>query len=76
MRVAVFVMVEPIVLVKTALYCFPLSDKAAVKVYVDPVAPEISPQLLPTGNTCHCSVGEGLPVAPALKVAVLPSVTV
>jgi hypothetical protein len=68
---AALLVADPAVLVNTARYWFPLSPDAAVKLKVVFVAPEISFQLVPPlVLTCHWTVGVGLPVAAAVKLAV------
>ena len=61
--------------VKTARYCLPLSADVAVKVSVVEVAPGMSLNGPPL-DTCHCTVGAGVPLAAAVKVAVAPLQTV
>ncbi len=63
--------------VNTALYCLPLSAKAAVNVRLVEVAPTIfthEPPLFVL--TCHCTVGTGIPVASEVKVTEPPGHTV
>jgi hypothetical protein len=77
LRVALVELVLATLLVNTARYWFPLSPEAAVKLKVVFVAPEISFQLVPPlVLTCHWTVGVGLPVAAAVKLAVAPELTV
>ena len=66
------------VLVNAARYWFPLSaTDGFVTVRVVLVPPgETSVQLTPLVLTCHCTVGAGLPLAVAVKVALFPYVTV
>ncbi len=63
----------PQTLVKTARYWCPSSVGAVVNEYVVEVAP---PMLLnvtpPSVETCHCTVGLGLPEAAAVKLALVP----
>ena len=48
-----------------------------LKVRVVLVAPAMSLKVVPPSVlTCHCTVGVGLPLAAAVKVAVCPAVTV
>ena len=76
-RLTALVVVEPTVFVNTAWYCAPSSAVLVLKLYVVSVAPLMFDQVLaPLAFTCHCTVGAGLPTATALKVAVLPAVTV
>ena len=74
--VAAPVVAEPKVLVNTARNCLPLSATAAVNEYVVAVAPLISlndaPLLL---LTCHCTVGDGFPLAAAVNVTGSPAAT-
>ena len=63
--------------VKTASYRFPVCAMDAVKVSVVEVAPLIGLNDAPAFVlTIHCTVGAGLPLAVAVKVAVPPSPTV
>src|SRR5437870_5759821 len=61
-------------LLNTARYCFALSLRAVLNVYVALVAPVM---LLndppPLTLTCHCTVGVGLPEADAANEAELPA---
>ena len=61
---------EPTLLVNTARNCLPLSPTTVVKLYVVLVAPEMLDQPEPL-FTCHCTEGVGLPVAAAVKEAVV-----
>ena len=72
---AAVVVAVPQLLVKTARYCFPLSASVAVKVSVVEVAPGMSEKGPPL-DTCHCTVGAGLPLEAALKLTLVPSQTV
>ena len=68
----------PTLLLKTAWYSSPFWAAAVLlRVRVVLVAPEmllkVEPPLV---LTCHCTVGVGLPLAAAVKVAVWPAVTV
>ena len=76
--VAAFVVAVPGPLVKIARYLLPLSPlTVAGVVYVVVVAPVTVVQVVPPSvDTCHWTVGEGVPDAPAVKVAVLPRITV
>ena len=70
-KVAADVVAVPTLLVKTALYSSPLCDAVAVNVYVVDVAPEMSVNVVPPSVlTSHCTVGVGVPLAAAVKVAV------
>jgi hypothetical protein len=63
--------------VNTAWYKFWESARDAVKLSVVEVAPTIAlNDAPPFVLTNHCTVGVGVPVAAAVKVAVLPSTTV
>ena len=58
--------------VKTARYCLALSALVAVKLSVVEVAPSRLLNVTPLSmETCHCTVGAGLPEAAAVKVAVV-----
>ena len=72
--VAAVVVAEPAVFVNTARYCVPLcAVVVAGVVYVVEVAPEMFVNVeLPAGADCHCTVGVGVPVAAAVKVADCP----
>jgi len=68
----VAVCVPPQVLVKTARYCVPLiATVGALMVYVALVAPPMLTKPLPV-FCCHCTVGDGLPLAAAVKLAAVP----
>src|SRR2546427_13263485 len=74
--VAAVVVAVPAELVNTARYRYPFWDEAVVKLRVVEVAPEMLLNVPPPFVlTCHCTVGVGEPVAPAVKVAVWPAVT-
>jgi hypothetical protein len=74
---AAVVTADPPELVNTAWYLFPFCVALAVKLSVVEVAPlrllNVTP---PSVLTCHCTVGAGEPVAPAVNAAVWPAVTV
>ena len=71
-RMAASEVVLPAELVKIALYLLPLSVARAVKLYVGEVAPLMLLQLAPlSALACHWTEGVGLPLAAAVKVAVL-----
>ena len=75
--VAAVVVAVPAEFVNTARYRFPFCVDAAVKLSVVEVAPERLLNVIPPSVlTCHCTVGVGEPLAPAVKVAVCPTVTV
>ena len=64
-------------LVNTAWYRFPFcAVVTAVNVRVADVAPMIFVNAPPLTLTCHCTVGTGLPLAVAVKLALLPAATV
>src|SRR5579875_1003976 len=72
------VIAEPMLLVKTARYSLPSRENGTLwRVSVVEVAPLRSVQVvaLPL-RTCHFTVGVGLPLVVAVKVAVLPAITV
>ena len=69
-------MTFPTVFVKIARYCLPVSASAVAKEYVAEVAPEMSVHAVPLVLTCHLTVGAGEPLAAALKLTVVPEVTV
>src|SRR5208337_5672206 len=77
-RVAALVVAVPTLLVKTAWYSLPFwAAVVLVRVRVVLVAPVMSLKVEPLSVlTCHCTVGVGLPLAAAVKVAVWPAVTV
>ena len=68
----------PTVLVKTARYWYPLSARVVTATLrVVRVAPLMLAQLEPAlVESCHCTVGVGLPDAAAVKATVAPAVTV
>jgi hypothetical protein len=68
----------PAALLNTARYSLPLSlAGTSVSVRVLAVAPEmLVNDVPPFVDTCHCTVGAGLPVADAVKVTLPPAVTV
>ncbi len=70
-------MAEPFALVNTARNSLPMSELVTkVMAYVVDVAPEMSLQVDPPSvEFCHCTVGDGLPLAAALKVTVPPAPT-
>src|SRR5881628_1797480 len=75
--VAAVVVAVPPEFVNTARYRYPLCDKVVVKLSVVEVAPETLLNVTPPSVlTCHCTVGVGVPVAAAVKVAVWPAITV
>src|SRR5204863_1517113 len=68
--VATLLVALPHVLVKTARYFLVLSAAVAVKLRVVEVALGIGFQMVPPSvETSHCTVGAGLPLAAAVKVA-------
>jgi hypothetical protein len=67
-RIAAPVGAEFTELENIARYRLPLSDARARKLYVVAVAPGIFVHVVPSVLTCHCGVGNGDPVAPALNV--------
>ena len=75
--VAGFVVAVPAEFVNTARNCVP-----SCACVVEPMlcvryhAPGISDHDPPTGIDCHCTVGDGFPLAAAVKLAALPAVTV
>jgi hypothetical protein len=75
-RVAAVVVTVPTELVNTAWYLFPFCEKAAVNVSVVEVALGTLLNAPPLTLTCHCTVGAGLPLAAAVKVTLLPALTV
>jgi hypothetical protein len=66
----------PTPLVHTARYCLPLSFAEAVKVNEAFTAPLRSFHVFPSVLTCHCTIGEGVPVAAEVKVTLVPEQTV
>ena len=75
-RVAAAVVTLPDALVNTAWYWFPFIDAVVfVSESVVELAPATSLNVPPLVLTCHCTVGAGVPVAVAVKVAVCPAVT-
>ena len=68
---------EPAPLVKIARYWMPFwASVVTAVVYEVEMAPARLVQVLPALElTCHCKLGEGVPEAAAVKVAVLPAFT-
>ena len=76
-NVAAVVVAPPHVSVNTARYWFPFSPAVVVKLSVVDVAPVMLLNVVPPlVLTCHCTVGVGCPLAPAVNVAVSPLVSV
>ncbi len=77
-RVAALVVALPAAFVNTARYLFPLCDAVtAVNASVAEVAPPTLLNVTPLSVlNCHCTVGGGVPLADAMKLALLPAVTV
>jgi hypothetical protein len=75
-NVAAVVVAPPHVLLNTARYRFPFWPALVVKLSVVDVAPVMLLNVVPPlVLTCHCTVGVGCPLAPAVNVAVCPLVT-
>src|SRR5207245_2207712 len=76
--VAAVVVALPTVFVNTAWYLFPFcAAVTAVNASVAEVAPPTLLNVTPLSVlTCHCTVGVGLPLAAAVKLALLPADTV
>ena len=76
--VAALLVAVPAELVNTASYLLPLSASVVLAtVSVSDVAPVIGVNVAPPSvETCHCTVGVGVPDAAAVNVAVAPTVTV
>ena len=75
-RAAAVVVDVPPVFVNAARYRLPSSPAPAVKLSVVDVAPGMLLNVAPPSElTCHCTVGVGVPVAAAVKVAVPPEIT-
>ena len=71
-----FEVAVPQTFVKTARYRLPFCETAAVKDSVVLTAPGMSLKLEPPSvDTCHCTVGVGVPPAAAVKLAVADSQT-
>lgn len=64
---------EPPLFVHIARYCLLLSAIVAANVNILSIAPLILVQPVPSVLFCHCTVGEGLPSAAALNLALLPA---
>src|SRR5689334_7386541 len=72
-RVAAEVVTVLHVLLNTALYLLPSYEALAVKLSVVEVAPSMLFQSDPLlVLSCHCTVGDGVPLAAALNVTVPP----
>lgn len=63
----------PALLVHTARYCLLLSAVVAAKVNVALVAPVMFVHVVPLVLDCHCTVGEGVPLAAEVKLALAPA---
>ena len=75
-KVAAAEVAEPDGLVNTAWYWLPLSLSEAVPLRVPEVAPLMSEKLLPPSvDTCHWTVGVGVPEAAAVKLNGWPALT-
>jgi len=74
-NVADVVVPVPTELVNTARYRLPFWAAVVVKLNVVEVAPAMLLNAPLPMLTCHCTVGVGLPVAAAVKVAVDPAGT-
>ncbi len=75
--VAAFDVALPAELVNTARYSLPDSDSVAVPDRVVEVAPDTLLHVVPPSvDTCHWTVGVGVPDAAAVNVAVVPATTV
>ena len=72
-NVAAVELTDPALLVHTALYCLVLSAVVAAKVNVGLVAPVIFVHVVPVVLDCHCTVGEGVPLAAEVKLAFAPA---
>lgn len=63
----------PALLVHTARYCLALSTAATPNVKVALVAPDMFVQVVPLVLDCHCTVGDGVPLAAEVKLAFAPA---
>ena len=70
---AAFEFTDPSLFVHTARYCLLLSVVVTAKENVAVVAPVISVHVVPSGLTCHFTVGAGVPFAADVNVAVTPA---
>ena len=76
-NVAALVVAVPAELVKTARNWWPLSAAVVeAMAYVVPVAPATVVQVEPLVDSCHWTVGAGVPVAAAVNEAAWPASTV
>jgi len=74
--VAAVVVAVPALFVNTARNSFAFCAAAAVKPYVAEVAPFTLLKVVPPSVlTCHCTVGVGVPLAAAVKLAGFPALT-
>jgi hypothetical protein len=71
-NIAALELMLPALLLHTALYCLLLSAVVAANVNVALVAPVIFVQVVPLPD-CHCTVGEGVPLAADVKLAFAPT---
>ena len=73
--VTALVVADPKLFVKTARYCLPESAAFVVNEYVVDVAPLMSLQVVPLSVlSCHCTEGDGHPLAAVENDAVRPAV--
>ena len=72
-NIAALELTVPALLVHTARYCLLLSAAVAANVNVALVAPVIFVHVVPLVLDCHCTVGEGVPLAAELKLAFAPA---
>lgn len=63
----------PPLLLHTARYCFALSDGVTANVHVVLVAPGIFDHVVPFGLDCHCTDGDGVPLAAEVKLTLSPA---
>ena len=76
--VAAVVLLTPVMLVKTARNWLPLCamvafERVSVVLVAPPMSANVAPPLV---LNCHCTVGAGLPLAAAVKLAFDPAITV
>lgn len=71
-NIAALELTDPALLLHTARYCLLLSAMVTAKVNVALVAPGIFVHVVPVGLDCHCTVGDGAPLAAEVKLVFVP----
>ena len=68
-----FEVTVPTLLLHTAWYCLLLSAAVAANVNVAFVAPLTFVHVVPFVDDCHCTVGDGIPLADEVKLTFCPT---